>query len=274
MMNGFITELIQRKLMIKIRENFFQTLNRHQEKLNKEKTMGLDMFFYKLSNDYFKLKEKQESLSAQFEKISKEEITTYNDMINKSITEFINRNREYLSEHFSDSYAHFRLRRNVELLITIDLNNQEGVAQLKWSLFNYFSIFNNLIIEHDSRSDNKISDKILDDFIKTFSFIKFNKKLYDILQEINEINEIIYSELNEILYFRKYYKLNDALKERLPNFEDGAFLPLTKEDMIFVRDFIKNDSESLENNSYILATLDNVIKNWSDDYTYVYNPDW
>ena len=86
-------------------------------------------------------------------------------------------------------------------------------------------------------------------FYKPF-FIEFDKRPFDLTDKINDLLNKERAEREEILYFRKYYELNDALKEKLLNFDNGACLQLTKEDMIFIKDFIKKMIKKIQKSQF------------------------
>jgi hypothetical protein len=227
--------------------------------------MGLDMYIYKQDKGYEEAEKKCNELETSMTNKMNKHLEKHKNTIKTKLQFFILRNKEHLHDNGETERVFNKLKIDVtQYLYRSD--NSDIHSLISWQLFNNCSVFEYYV-------DNTIKSSIVKDFIETFfsiSDITFSKDR-ELLQEFGrERDALEYEEA----YWRKYHDLNTYILTELVTVKDDGNcenLPLTKEDVIKIKEFIVKDDKEFYNDT---SQIDSILNTWDDTATYVYHPWW
>jgi len=203
------------------------------------------MYIFKLTKGTINVEEQKENLSNQFDKELNKEIEKLTPLLKDGCIKHLKKFDVEVSERTIDIVIN-------NLIESTWITNKK----LRYSmLFNYFPVYD-LLLEEEQK------DKIYEDFLKLQEKIEQNQNLVSLCSKYKELDESTPEKI-EVAYWRKYHRLNDYI---LTKFGKGNYenIVLSLENLKDIRGFIKNDNEDV-------SQIDEIIKNWSNDCTYMYN---
>jgi len=220
--------------------------------------MGLDMTFYKVPKEYFKIEKEIEVLNGKIAKIVGKLHEQYDDKIVKESKAFIKRHKKFVNNSMIKSHNHI-----ADIAYALFAREKWEEVRTELDLFSVFGVFG-MSLEKEQR------EAFLENFYETFAFVERNEALIALRDQMSELLKIEDSMLDEVLYFRKYYALHEMLKEEIEDYCNGGYLVINKKLLKKVQTFIEEDG--YYDDSY--WKIKDILDNWDKKYKILYNPDW
>jgi len=148
-------------------------------------------------------------------------------------------------------------------LIKVYAFGNRDAESMEWEIFNNFSKFKN---PKGFLEDIPEKSEATKDFIDLATPYILPEETLLLVKEYEELGESIENCNEEVAYWRKYHKLNEFILDTFGG-DNCEEVPLTKDDMEEIRDFIKEDGKHSKQ-------VDKILNEWDEDAIYVYEPWW